>query len=129
MNKLIVLLAALLVSLSFTVIADSHKGKVVASGEFQGASDHITTGGVTIKQTADGFIVELAEDFSLDGAPDPKLGFGKNGYDEATTFAPLQSKTGAQTYTIPANIDVSNYNEFYIWCEQFSVPLGIAKLK
>ena len=125
------LLTAMLLALAVlaTPALAETDARVVASGEFHGASNHVTTGKVVIKQTADGFIVELAEDFSLDGAPDPKLGFGKDGYDTSTTFAPLRSKTGAQRYAIPDGIDVANYNEFYIWCEQFSVPLGIAELQ
>lgn len=116
------ILAAVLVS------AQADQAEIVASGSFVGQSDHITTGAVTIKRTADGVIVELGDDFSLDGAPDPKLGFGSDGYDTSTTFAPLRSNTGSQVYQVPAGIDVSSYNEFYIWCEKFSVPLGVAKL-
>jgi hypothetical protein len=73
--------------------------------------------------------VVLSDDFSLDGAPDPKLGFGSDGSsDDATTFAVLEKLNGTQTYVLPASIDPSLYNEFYVWCERFSVPLGIAKL-
>ena len=45
-------------------------------GTFTGASDHITTGGVKIIKTANGgAVVILDSDFSLDGAPDPRVGF------------------------------------------------------
>ncbi|MEM6357469.1 MAG: hypothetical protein AAF844_17545 [Pseudomonadota bacterium] len=26
-------------------------------------------------------------------------------------------------------LDIGNYTEVWIWCEQFSVPLGVAKLQ
>ncbi|MEM7226833.1 MAG: DM13 domain-containing protein [Pseudomonadota bacterium] len=124
------LFAAALGFVAFTLPATADAGsKVVASGTFTGASDHITTGGVTILETASGKIAVLESDFSLDGAPDPKLGFGKDGYDTSTTFSKLASNNGLQIYAIPASVDPSKYNEFYIWCEKFSVPLGIAKLK
>ena len=103
--------------------------KVVASGSFVGASNHVTTGGVTILSTDSGTLAILESDFSLDGAPDPKLGFGKDGYDTSTTFSKLASNKGLQVYLIPASVDPSKYNEFYIWCEKFSVPLGVAKLR
>jgi len=101
----------------------------VASGTFVGASDHVTTGLVEIVRDGDSYVARLAEDFSLDGAPDPKLGFGNDGtYDAGTTFSVLEKLTGEQVYTIPASIDPTAYNEFYIWCEQFAVPLGVASL-
>lgn len=101
-------------------------GDVIGKGSFTGASNHITTGGVHVTATS----VELQGDFSLDGAPDPKVGFGNDGvYDSDTTFAVLENNTGAQTYQIPEGIDPSAYNEVYIWCEKFAVPLGVAKLQ
>lgn len=104
-------------------------GDVSASGTFTGASNHVTTGLIEIIETGNGYEIVLGEDFSLDGAPDPKLGFGTDGqYDDSTTFAVLENLTGKQTYTLPAAIDPNAHNEFYIWCEKFSVPLGVAKL-
>lgn len=102
----------------------------VASGTFVGRSDHVTTGGVSLVQTASGYQLVFAGDFSLDGAPDPKVGFGNGGaYDTASQVSPLLKKTGAQTYSLPAGFNPSSYSEVYIWCEQFAVPLGVAELK
>ncbi|MEM9762380.1 MAG: DM13 domain-containing protein [Pseudomonadota bacterium] len=99
------------------------------AGTFTGASNHITTGGVSIVETSAGKVVLLAADFSLDGAPDPRVGLGKDGeYDEATDMGELRSITGLQAYAVPDGVDVSGYNEVYIWCRKFSVPLGVATL-
>ena len=49
-------------------------------------------------------------------------------YDPATLMGPLTSNTGASTYEVPAGINVDDYNEVWIWCDKFSVPLGVAKL-
>lgn len=97
---------------------------------FTGKSDHITTGGVTIVKHADGTAtVTLEDDFSLDGAPDPRVGFGKDGkFVEASDLGELKMLNGKQTYTVPASINVDDFNEIYIWCLKFSVPLGVAKL-
>ncbi|WP_415404763.1 DM13 domain-containing protein [Tateyamaria sp. SN3-11] len=102
----------------------------VATGTFTGASDHITTGGVEVVKNADGsHTVILGDDFSLDGAPDPRVGFGKDGkYDLATGMGLLKSLNGKQTFTVPAGVDPADYNEVYIWCLKFSVPLGVAAL-
>ncbi|MEL7488116.1 MAG: DM13 domain-containing protein, partial [Pseudomonadota bacterium] len=101
---------------------------VVQSGSFEGLSDHVTKGGVSILHTASGYVAVLEGDFSLDGAPSPTLGFGKNGFVKETEFTKLESKKGLQVYAIPASINPADYDEFYVWCAKFSVPLGVASL-
>ncbi len=103
--------------------------QVLASGKFRGKSGHAASGGVKVVKTADGIRVVLGPDFRFDGAPDPKLGFGKNGYVKSTQFWALKSNSGEQTYRIPASLDPAEYGEFWIWCQQYSVPLGVATLK
>ncbi len=100
------------------------------SGSFIGKSDHITTGGVTIVKNADGTAtVTLDENFSLDGAPDPRVAFGKDGsYAPEADLGVLQKLNGKQVYTVPASVNIEDYNEIYIWCLKFSVPLGVAAL-
>ncbi|MGB3556656.1 MAG: DM13 domain-containing protein [Jannaschia sp.] len=93
-------------------------------GVFEGASGHVTTGTVEI---ADGR-VNLLTDFTFDGAPDPKVALGRDGYDVRTLMGPLTSDIGASSYALPAGIDPAAYNEVWIWCEQYNVPLGVAKL-
>lgn len=105
------------------------KSQVVASGTFEGRSSHETSGGVSILKTASGHVAVLEGDFSLDGAPDPTLGFGKSGsFAQATEFTELKSNTGLQVYAIPDGVNPSDFDEFYVWCRKFSVPLGVAAL-
>ncbi|MEO1008988.1 MAG: DM13 domain-containing protein [Planctomycetota bacterium] len=116
-------------SSSSTMVEGAVAGQTVATGSFSGRNDHIVTGSVSIIRDGSDHFVVLADDFSLDGAPDPKIGFGTSGaYDDATTFTALRNKTGAQTYAVPAGIDPTQYNEVYIWCEQFAVALGVAPI-
>lgn len=100
------------------------------TGSFVGASDHITTGGVTITKNADGTAtVTFDSSFSLDGAPDPRIGFGKDGtFINASDLGKLKSLNGAQSYTVPADLNIDDYNELYVWCLKFAVPLGVAQL-
>ena len=101
------------------------------SGSFTGASDHITTGNVTVTKNADGSAtITLASNFSLDGAPDPWVGLGKGGkFVPATNAGKLLSNTGAQSFTVPAGVNVDDFDEVYIFCVKFNVPLGVAKLQ
>ena len=115
-------------AVAFAIQTPAHAEEVVASGKFKGKSSHVTKGTVNIVKTESGYLVKLASNFSLDGAPDPTLAFGKSGA-QPDIIAKLKSNRGAQTYEVPADINVSDYDQFYIWCEQYSVPLGLAKLK
>jgi len=102
---------------------------VVSSGTFSGRSDHITVGGVSIVGTTGNYQLVFAENFSLDGAPDPVVGFGNSGnYDANSQIAPLTNKDGAQSYALPTDFDPATFDEVYVWCERFSVPLGVATL-
>ncbi len=103
--------------------------QVLASGKFQGKSGHSASGGVSLVKTANGTLVVLEPDFKFDGAPDPKLGFGKNGYVKSTQFSKLKSNSGKQTYEIPSTVDPTDYTEVWVWCEKYSVPLGVATLE
>ncbi|MCK0103236.1 DM13 domain-containing protein [Pseudohalocynthiibacter sp. F2068] len=100
------------------------------TGMFTGASNHVTTGGVTILKTADGgALVVLDTDFSLDGAPDPHVGFGKDGaFEVATDLGKLEKSDGLQVFVVPPTVNVDDFNEIYVWCLEFGVPLGIAAL-
>lgn len=93
-------------------------------GNFSGTNGHVTKGTVEVLKDT----VELLPDFSFDGAPDPKVAFGRNGYDPKTLMGPLKSNSGASSYPIPAGINPDDYNEVWIWCERFNVSLGVAKL-
>ena len=93
-------------------------------GTFTGASNHVTTGTAELLSGS----VELLDDFTFDGAPDPKVALGNNGYDPKTLMGPLKKNRGASSYQIPVGINPDDYNEVWIWCERFNVPLGVAKL-
>lgn len=131
MSRLATLIAASTLAAALTLPAlAGDAASLTGSGTFTGKSNHITTGGVSVVQTTAGAMVVLAPDFSLDGAPDPRVGLGKAGtYDEATDAGALATNTGAQVYSLPAGVDPAAYDEVYIWCRKFSVPLGVASLQ
>jgi Electron transfer DM13 len=104
-------------------------GKAIASGSFKGASNHVTRGTVRVVQSGTKTTIAFDADFFFDGAPDPKIGFGKNGFVKSSLIGPLKQVKGAQTYDVPASVDVRSFNEVWVWCEKFNVPLGVASLK
>lgn len=121
--------ALLLTFLLAPMAAAASESKVLATGAFEGRSDHIVSGSVALLSIGDAVLVVLGANFSLDGAPDPKVALGKNGYDPSTLLTALESKDGAQVYQLPKTVRVEEYNEVWIWCEKFDVPLGVASLK
>ncbi len=121
-------LAAALIALGGAGVAFAESGS--RAGTFSGLSNHVTTGGVTVVKTdGGGYEIKLSRDFFFDGAPDPRIGFGKNGkFVDLTDFEPLQKNEGAQTYSVPASIDASEFDTIFVWCRKFSVPLGSAAI-
>jgi hypothetical protein len=100
------------------------------SGSFTGLSNHVTKGEVSVVKTDVGWEIHLKDSFWFDGAPDPRVGFGKNGkFVDPTDFEPLRNNAGAQVYKVPANINPEDFDEVYIWCRKFSVPLGVASIE
>ena len=99
--------------------------KAEQTGSFEGRSNHVTTGSVSIIKEGEIYIVELSEDFSLDNGPDPRVGFGKGG----EYLGALQSLNGKQRYAVPRVWNALGYDELFIWCDVAKVPLGVASLK
>lgn len=108
--------------------SEAANASVTAMGTFVGKSKHITTGHASIGRLGDQWVVILDDDFMFDGAPDPHVALGSDGYRKDASLALLSSNSGKQVYAIPASLDVANFNEVWIWCDKFAVPLGVAKL-
>ncbi len=99
------------------------------SGTFSGQQGHAVSGTATIIEDGGKYFVELGDDFSLDGAPDPSVALGNDGVDPSTKTQNLTSLTGRQRFALPDGVDPAGYNEIYIYCAEFSVTLGVAKLQ
>ena len=129
MNRRSLLMAAAASGVALTVAAPTSALAAEAKGKFEGRSNHETSGSVKLIKQDDRYIVELGRDFSLDGGPDPRVAFGKDGhYDPDTKLGALLKLTGKQRYAVPPTLDVSKFNEVYIWCEVAGVPLGVAAI-
>ena len=120
------LLAAIAAGLIATAAAQAQQAR---TGSFEGKSGHKASGGVSIERAGGRWFVRLAENFRLDRAPDPRVALGKDGYDAATTLGRLKARRGSDRYLIPDSIDPAKFNEVWLWCKAFEVPLAVAKLK
>lgn len=109
-------------------------GSAVRSGTFSGRRGYKVSGTVRVEKANGRTTVVLGEDYLFDPAknpPDIKIGFGSGEqYARGSKIHnALTVKKGAATFEVPASIDTDRYDELYIYCEQFSVILGVAPLK
>lgn len=111
--------------LCFKAFTASHAAE---PGVFQGAGSHKASGHVEIVKDGAVTKVVIKNDFTLQDAPAPRLAWGKDGYKRGSIFATLTKFRGAQEYVVPAGTDLTQYNQVWIWCEKFDVPLAVAKL-
>ena len=71
----------------------------------------------------------LEDSFGFDGAPDPRPGFRKHSkFLDPSDFEVLRERADALIYKVPADINPQDFNEVYIGCRKYSVPLGVAQI-
>ncbi|MEO1026651.1 MAG: DM13 domain-containing protein [Pseudomonadota bacterium] len=106
-------------------------GGTKRTGSLSGRQGYAATGTVQV-ETVDGKTkVVFGSDYSFTGnPPDIKIGFGSGEkYAKGSKIhEKLSIKEGAAEFEVPAGIDTSQYDELYIYCEQFSVILAVAPL-
>ena len=101
--------------------------KEVATGDFIGLAGHRAEGTAKLLIVGEKKFIRFEDEFSITNGPDLFVYLGNNGvYDPNTRLGALRGNVGSQNYEIPATIDVSNYNEVWVWCRAFSVPFGKA---
>lgn len=103
------------VSGSFTIIEKGGKRLLVLSSDFK------------TKATAPDLKVAFSPSATpLANSPAPSFPLKAGSY---TVLAPLKSASGAQSYVIPASVDLSRQGSVLIWCEAFNATMAWAPLK
>lgn len=106
----------------------SQGAQLLRAGTLNGVGNYRAQGAIQIVKAGNVTKIILPQNFSVSSVPDPKLGFGNNGYRAGTLFAKLSRNSGTQEYVVPANVDLSKFNEVWIWCERFNIAVAVAKL-
>jgi len=101
------------------------------------------SGSVSVRREGNRTLLVLSGDFrTSESAPDLKVAVSPSRTPLAgskppayplkpgtyTVLAPLKSARGAQTYDVPASIDLSRQGSVLIWCEQFNATMAWAPL-
>lgn len=101
------------------------------TGTFVGAGDVDVKGSVTLEEQNDGSILlKLSSDFVSDAGPDLDIYLGSSNRVNGSSIKlqALSSLTGAQTYTLPNNISVNQFEYVTIHCTQYNHYYGAAQL-
>lgn len=129
-----------------TQTSDSERLQLAAatlkSGRFV-RGEHATRGGAKIVTKNGRSFLQLDSGFKTSSqGPDLVVVLHRSGNVIGTTQAPnyaiksgdyvvlsrLKKFSGAQTYAIPANINLANYRSAAIWCRKFNATFGAASL-
>ncbi len=117
--------------------ADVDENDVLSNGQWT-AKGYEAAGTWRIIRSDGKVFVKLDDQFETRSAPDLKLFLspkslddldGNNATEDALLISPLQSNRGAQTYEIPSDADLANYESIIIHCQQFSKLWSGATLK
>ncbi|PMB50569.1 electron transfer protein with DM13 domain protein [Fischerella thermalis CCMEE 5201] len=123
-------------------LAQSQQSTVTKSGTFV-SGEHTTQGTVRITNKDGKSFVELDQSFKTsESGPDlvvilhrsdnvlnstkpPSYPLKEGDY---IIIAPLQKYSGNQTYSIPNNVNLTDYKSVAIWCRKFNATFGVANL-
>lgn len=109
-------------------VFDPTKATLLKQGTLMGIG-HTASGQVSIYDDK-GTKVILLDPYSSQSGPDLKVYLSKDiNASEYINVGKLKSITGKQSYMVPGNPDISQYNYVHIWCEQFTVVFGRAEVK
>jgi hypothetical protein len=107
---------------------DPATATLIKSGMMMGVG-HTVSGTASIYDMAGKKII-LLNPFQSQNGPDLKVYLSKDeGASSYISLGALKSTTGKQSYEIPGNPDVTDYNFVLVWCEQFTVIFGKAPLQ
>jgi len=100
-------------------------------GTFSGRRGYTVMGTGRVRKVNGTFIVSLDADFSASSGPGLHVYLSDS---DATASAgvdlgDLKSRTGAQSYEVPTNIDANAFKYVLIYCKPFSVTFGAAEMK
>ncbi|MBG1261736.1 DM13 domain-containing protein [Nostoc commune] len=123
-------------------LAQSPDSAAIKSGTFL-SGEHTTQGKASITTKDGKSFLDFDESFKTsESGPDlvvilhrsdnvinstkpPSYSLKKGDY---IILAPLQKYSGAQTYSIPQNINLADYKSIAIWCRKFNATFGAANL-
>lgn len=101
------------------------------TGTFQGLGGYTVKGKATLSGGSGNLSLSFSSDFSADNGPGLVV-YLTNANDNVTgasELGPLSNNSGVQTYDVPSDVEIADYDFVLIYCKPFGVPFGFAKLE
>ena len=101
------------------------------TASFQGLSGYSTSGDATLETNSDGALtLRFAENFKAQNGPGlyVYLSNSPSQITGAIELDKLARTEGAQTYIVPANVGLTDFNHIVLYCKPFGVGFGTAPL-
>lgn len=100
---------------------------LIRGGMFIGVG-HSVSGTAAIYEKDAKYYVVL-EPFTSQNGPDLKIYLSKDQtIDSYLNLGAMKSTMGKQSYLIPDNVAIADYDHVLVWCQQFSVLFGKAEM-
>jgi hypothetical protein len=126
------LISPLFVNVTVSEVLSTDGLKILAQGTFVGADTvlHKAEGTAKLVRTSTNeLILRFEEDFRSSNGPDLYVRLINDGdYTTYVELGRLKGNIGSQNYAVPADTNPSHFNTVIVWCKQFSVLFGTAKL-
>jgi Electron transfer DM13 len=87
-----------------------------------------STGNVSVVQTGTARTLELASNFKANGTKNVRIWLATNASGAGFINLGNLKTTGAQSFSIPASVNLSTYKYVIIWCADVSSVIGVAEL-
>ena len=118
-------------------VSKAQSKSLIASGRFVTTEqDHPTNGTAKIVEKNGKRYLEFSKGFTTARGPKVRVVLHRKSTvpvnlkeENYVTLANLKSFDGAQRYEIPANFDLDDFKSVAIWCEEFNVTFGFARLQ
>lgn len=100
-------------------------------GAFVDAGGHKATGTAELVTKDGRSQLKLSDDFSVEKGPDvyvvlsPSAAMAPSGTKQ---LGKVKHFSGAQTFDVPAGVDLSTFTHVVLWCKKFDVLMGTAEL-
>jgi hypothetical protein len=120
------------------VSADHEGPDSIVKGRFNRVDEiHVGQGTASVYDADDGYTIEF-KNFRVTEGPDLHVWLVAHPNpseeehvleNEYIALGALQSRTGPQSYAVPAGTDFAEYESVIIWCEELSVLFSTASLR
>lgn len=95
---------------------------------FIGKRLHNMVGTVSVYQSSAYPVVVLEPNFLFPDAPEAVVALGRNGFEEDASLGRLLRPSGRQAYAVPDHLQITRFNEVWLWNSRENKPLGLARL-